>query len=501
MEAAVRTISSIVAALALALTGLVGVSSVAVAADPVQTLGGTLRLLGEPVAGTTVTVLRENEGKLFAVRTDAAGNWRADVDPGRYLLRVTPAADSRFLKTYSGSVGSEREATVIEVEAGEHVTYTLDLIPAASFTGTLRDPQGRPLAGAWLSVTGRFHQATGQVQTDESGNFAVHALPAGQFVILATDADGIALTPRIRTKHVPAGTSLDLGDVTVTTSQPKGTAQITLRLGGAVGDDENPNVVYVKDSRGRVLARQYASSFEEYGRSVRLSHLPAGSHRVYVAGTGWSKKVRLTKGQTRALGTVKVPRVRGTTPITGVVRKAGGSVIEGFYVSLCDARKVCFAEKRTNARGRFTFSGIAPGRYTVITTPGGPHVATKARTVHVRSGSKARALTLTSPRGGTVTGKVTLPAGTSPKFVLVRLVKPNGTDYHWGSDSYLADRTNAMGGFVIKNVPAGRYRVVARHGGGVFSDAYLKGSTFKKSATVKVVAGKKKKIATIRFTG
>ena|GEM_PF-2360927 len=471
-----------------------------------QTLSGTLRLSGEPVAGTTVTVLRDNKGKrpgkVIAVKTDASGTWGAILDPGRYLLRVDPVARSPYLRTYSGSVGSWRNATVIEVTAGKHVTHTLDLIATASLTGTLRDHQGRPLVGARLDVTGRFHEATGKAVTDESGSFAVHGLPAGQFVIFAADADGIALTPRTLTKNVRGGSTLDLGDVTVATAQPKGTARITLRLGGAVGDDENPSVVYVKDARGRVLAREVASSGEEYGRSVRLNHLPAGSYRVYIAGTGWSKKVRLAQGQTRALGTVKVPRLRGTTPITGVVRKAGGSAIKGFYVSLCDERKVCFTEQRTNARGRFTFKGIARGKYTVITTPGGPHLATKPRTVQVRSGSTARDLTLTSPRGGTVTGKVKLPAGTSPTTVLVRLVRTNGANYHGGAEHVLADRANAKGVFVVKNVPAGTYRVVARDTQiGGYSDAYPKGATFKKSAKIRVTAGTKVKTPTIRFTG
>jgi len=467
-----------------------------------QTIRGSVLFAGKPLERGSVDVYRVRETGTPAHVTSATiagtGVWGALVAPGRYILRVDPSdsPDTRYLRTYSGSTVRQEEATVIDVAAGTHATHTMHLVGTASVTGSLRDAQGRPVVGAVVSVRGRFHTAAESGATGADGAFTVHGLAAGSYVVVAADADGIGFTQRVLTKAAAPGGTLRLGAITVSRALPKGSAQITLRLSGAVGTDDNPSVVYVKDTRGRVHARGYAGG--EHGRSVRLMHLPAGTYRVYVAGTGWSKKVKLAPGATKALGTVRVPRVRGTTPIRGVVRKANGVALSGATVRLCDARKQCFFETTTTDRGRYTFSGVARGRYTVSTNAWGNQVAPKARSVTVKAGRVARIADLRTRLGGTVTGTVRTPSGKAAARALVWLVKPNGKGYH--TVPAHVDWANAKGVFTIKGVPPGTYRVVARDEvTGGYRDAYPKAASFKKSATVKVAVGRTKKVPVLRF--
>ena len=56
----------------------------------------------------------------------------------------------------------------------------------ASLTGTVKDPQGRPVAGATIAVVSRSGAASTTTTSDLSGNYRLERLPAGDYLLRAT---------------------------------------------------------------------------------------------------------------------------------------------------------------------------------------------------------------------------------------------------------------------------------------------------------------------------
>ena len=64
--------------------------------------------------------------------------------------------------------------------------------PGASVTGTVKDPQGQPVAGAALTLFSRTGAAGSATTSDSSGSYRFDGLPAGDYLLRAA-APGFAL--------------------------------------------------------------------------------------------------------------------------------------------------------------------------------------------------------------------------------------------------------------------------------------------------------------------
>ena len=118
--------------------------------------------------------------------------------------------------------------------------------------------------------------------------------------------------------------------------------------------------------------------------------------------------------------------------------------------------------RNADSKGRFSFDGIPPGSYLVLTQksqPGGAGELTASATVQAQ-GEGSDEVTLALQPGVTVSGRLdlgTLP-GIPPSKLRVRLDIIPGLD-HWESPAISAT-PDAEGQFVARGVAPGRYRVV-----------------------------------------
>jgi len=122
-------------------------------------LRGTVRSLsGQPVANVRLRLFDITRGQfVFNTRSDSTGMFNfAMISPGSYFLRVQPKDDSPFASQWYDRVQRIQDATAIVVPESSVVMITVTLLPRQNLeftlSGTVRDTNNTPLAGARVSI-------------------------------------------------------------------------------------------------------------------------------------------------------------------------------------------------------------------------------------------------------------------------------------------------------------------------------------------------------------
>src|SRR5579872_4165958 len=165
---------------------------------------------GRPLAGAEVWGVIRFE-KVAATRTDAEGRFRlGPLDTG---TAVTVWGEAP-------GVARERRDDVHVFAGRDHEIRPLALLPGTRITGRVVDVEGRPVAGAKITVKDYRHiqghgitcdQAEWTLATDAEGRFATTQLPAGSADLMFA-SPGKVRTLVVR-KSQPGISEVDLGDV------------------------------------------------------------------------------------------------------------------------------------------------------------------------------------------------------------------------------------------------------------------------------------------------
>jgi protocatechuate 3,4-dioxygenase beta subunit len=156
-------------------------------------LSGTVvnSVTGEPLNKVELALEEvDRTNRLPAVTTtDAEGRFSmVDLDPGAYHLTGKRPG---FLETSYGARRAEGEGAVLRLEAGQPIAdLKLKLIPYGVIAGTIRDTDGEPLAGAYVSVSRlsyefgkpRLESYTG-AETDDLGQYRIRDLAPGKYYV------------------------------------------------------------------------------------------------------------------------------------------------------------------------------------------------------------------------------------------------------------------------------------------------------------------------------
>ncbi|SFE68942.1 Carboxypeptidase regulatory-like domain-containing protein [Flavimobilis marinus] len=463
-----------------------------------QTLSGQITVAGAPWAGADVVAYKFSGSTAKAPRNLTA---RADQD-GRYTLVLpegvftvvagTRSWDGPALGTFAGGVVRVQDAERTTLTAGSHATLDVAAIPGVTITGRLVDAQGRPQSGVFVQATplGRAGDARAWSQTD--GSFVLTGATAGRHLLSFSSASGGDYVTTVTTASVAAGRTVKLGKVTLKRPAGWGTSSLVVRLTGAVREAPG-TVVYLKNSRGRIVGQQEFGDLEDGPpHEVAFRNIAPGRYRAVVAQTGQSTAVSVARGKAAtARIRVKAPKKTGSALIR-VVRPSSGKPVEGASVELC--AKVCYRAAWTDSRGRARVAKVPVGKYKVkvagvSTSTTTSQASTAPVKITVKRG-KTTTKTLRLPLDGKVKGKVV-----GREDVRVRLVPV-------GSGPVLEWQWVKKGSFVVRNVPAGRYRMVVRDAttGGAL-DLYYKGSTLKSSKIIKVKPGRTLDLGKFVFRG
>jgi len=142
-----------------------------------------------------VEVLAESsDGRLppAGTTTDAKGNFTlVHLHPGEYRLK---AIRNGYLETYYGARRADSKGITLTLGPGmEQKSLQLKLLPYAVIAGTVRDPEGEPLAEARVALIAmsyrdgiRQFRATGQyATTDDLGQYRIPYVHPGRYYVRA----------------------------------------------------------------------------------------------------------------------------------------------------------------------------------------------------------------------------------------------------------------------------------------------------------------------------
>jgi len=125
---------------------------------------------------------------VITATTAPDGSWSlSQVVPGAYRVQFDASATT-YLSSWNDGHRTGGETAAVSVVAGVPVSLPLQLVKAASISGTVRTSDGTAIAGATVSVQGAALTTSVQTTTDASGHYLVGALPADDYLVSAAHA-------------------------------------------------------------------------------------------------------------------------------------------------------------------------------------------------------------------------------------------------------------------------------------------------------------------------
>jgi hypothetical protein len=148
-------------------------------------------ITAEPLDKVDIEAEPSGKGAPATAATDAQGHFTfSNLEPGQYRLK---ARRNRFLDTYYGARRAESTGIPIALEPGQTLKdITFKLHPFGVIAGTIRDPEGEPLAR--MTVTAlrvkfedgrRKVTAVDSAYTDELGQYRITGLAPGKYYVRA----------------------------------------------------------------------------------------------------------------------------------------------------------------------------------------------------------------------------------------------------------------------------------------------------------------------------
>ena len=376
-------------------TGTASVSGVVVADDAE----------GRPIRRARVSLLEQERRNGTTVITDDAGRFVfSGVPAGRYLLT---AVKSAWVTTSFGARRPGRPGTPITIADGQRLDQiVLKLARGGVITGVVSDETGRPLPRVTVTPFRHVFQNGARTlvpagigaQSDDRGVYRIYGLVPGPYMVGA--------------RNVPTGpTSMAGSEIRMTTD-----ADIQRALA----------------ERGRPAGGGAARSRDDE-RAPTVAYAP-----VFYPGTATASQatsVTVAAGEERSGIDFSVALVP-TSRVEGIVVDPDGAPAANQSINIISNEPSApglgfdaFRIGRTNAEGRFSFAGIAPGKYSILARATGPRDAPPAApprpgdsttpslfatTEVTLDGHPVTGLTIILQPGFTVSGKVQFSGTLAP---------------------------------------------------------------------------------------
>jgi len=334
-------------AMLLPVSGLTPTASATV--NPGSIAGVVTNLADDPLAGITVSVVRDVlvddilVTQVVAVgTTDAFGEFQVDDIEAypSYKVRFSDPTAQYATEFYDDAISGGQAVQV----TGGNVTpgVNAQLEPAASISGRLTNGSGGPVTNGFVMAVlpGLFHVIASDT-TDSDGRYALTGLPAASYTLEffdhATDAMRLA-SVTVSSGQVLTGVDATLGGQVTNTSAPtiSGTTQVGQALTAApgtwqptnasvsyrwvVGDDTSP----ADDPTGPV----YVPTTADVGKAIRVHVTGTYTDELgWVPGGAWSPSTAVVASPSAvvvpalaAIANVVRPRVKGELHVGEVLR-------------------------------------------------------------------------------------------------------------------------------------------------------------------------------------
>ena len=379
----------------------------------------------------------------FAGRTAVTG------DDGTFVFEGLPADDyavraakDGYVAVSWGAARPGRPGRDVVLRAGESRRLTLRLPRGSVITGMIADAQGQPVAGIRIDVLGnQFDPSTGErhmvaagspALTDDRGDYRVFDLPAGDYLVAA---------------HV----------------FPEISREMVLQVLSA--QEVRRALAELRDTRLQALPGipkpMPYKAIDEPRQSV-------GAAPVFYPGTVVQSKavtVTLGAGEQRAgvdfeVQFVPTATVSGTVPIP-----AGAAAPVVTLIPDADAVGPDGVRGRqANGDGAFTFTGVPPGRYTLLARRNAQAARSMSApawgsTGIVVDGQDLTGLSLPLQPGLTLSGRVAFEGTARRPPLRARFELPIASAMHGVSDPRPVVETDAVDRFRVDGIVPGTYRL------------------------------------------
>jgi protocatechuate 3,4-dioxygenase beta subunit len=464
---------------------------------------------GQPARRARVNLSSSEPRLSLSKATDDQGRFAfTDLPAGRYSLSASKAG---HVTASFGQHRPGRPGTPIQLADGQQFQAHLQMPRGGAITGILLDEHGEATPGIlvramrWTLTSGeRRLQPAGSGSTDDRGIYRVYGLQPGEYVVCATPRGTVG--PDIDRMRI---------EMEAVQRAVESAAQREAEAAAALAQ------------RVRALEAQ-----------LRDDEQSVGYAPVCFPGTATpsgASAVALGPGEERAgvdFQLQLVPFAR----VEGIVMNPSGAPLQNTQLSLVVAGDGPSPDRRTaraDAEGRFRFTAVPPGQYTLVAratmrlTPGQPRTVSAPlamagqRAAEVRraaeqpsvlysmldvpvDGRNLTDLILTLQPGLTVSGQIAFDGATPPPADLSRAritlsaVDPGPLR---GIATSASARADATGRFTINNVLPGRYRLSGSSGasGWVVDSAVINGQETA-DFPVEIRGGQNVTGATLTFT-
>ncbi len=353
---------------------------------------------GQPVAGARVLAVSASEPfPVVDPRRDAAVT---DAD-GKFAIAALAAGTYRFAASHPDFSPATTPPIAIDGHtAREDIEVRLDR--GATIRGTVRSPDGQPVAAAAIRIVGKgsvFWRMTRQAFSDERGAFVVRGLPKRAVDVVAWHpSGGSELTPVDLAATPDAEVTLTLsllgaiaGKVVDAAGQEIGDAQLVAEpvWTGAMGESD------------AWIARGLQATIADSGGAFRFAGLPEGTYEIHAARPDASEAALWLSAPTSAkTGDLALRIVLAADGVVvGKVALPDGKAPAAFTVSIGAARPVPFATMDGS------FEVTAPGGHHALEIAGATFVS-KSVPVDVVADDEVDVGTITVAAGRSISGRV-----------------------------------------------------------------------------------------------
>ena len=393
---------------------------------------------GAPVRKAQVRLVGTTSKLTITTVSDPSGTFSfANVPSGEYLLKAWKPG---YLDIVLGArrPGRNMPGTRLAISPGQRLEGLALRIPRGGvISGIVTDEFGDPALGVpvrAMKVTfdngRRSVYPSGNATTDDLGGYRIASLEPGDYYVSAVPRNSVTSVANTRYSVESRMAAVGRGEVDPQTLRTS--IEDNLRVQGVV--DAFTTIGYV------------ATYF-----SGAIQSSAATPVRVGISEQAGGIDIQLQSVQSATVrGTVVMPDGTPTSARVQLLDAAMPIANVGVHF------------RNADGKGRFSFDGVPPGSYLVLTQksqPAGAGELTASATVQAQA-EGSDDVTLALQPGVTVSGRLdlsTLP-GVPPSKLRVRLDIIPGVD-HWESPAISAT-PDAEGQFVARGVAPGRYRVV-----------------------------------------
>jgi hypothetical protein len=449
----------------------------------------TLTLTATRGAGKPVTALSDENGRF------AFGN----LEPGGYRLTGERTGYQRW--AYGARLNPASGRILVLTPGGTLGGLVFPLPPNAALSGAVLDQEGQPMPGLLVQAlrngyaSGRLRWApAGGVQTNDRGEFRIGGLPAGRYLLIATDMNiGIAIAGK--SVEAPSGRAEEAYGSTYYGNTPDPARAVPVEI--QAGDDRRGLQIQMGRSptvrvRGKVigapdgstlvmmLLRKGSTGGTTAPAGLGMAQQSDGSFEIRNAAPGSYLLTAISPtSPTRLAGALPVEvadrHIEGLEFHADSGRSLAGRVsMPGAEPAALQAVTVAIQSAdfdwpeqpsaSPSEDGRFTLSGVFHGRFRLRVT-GLPE---NAYLQAVRLGGReadpdalepagSGELEIALSRGGAQVEGVVLGSDGQPlSGAFVALIPDSGRDSRYAGEAAAADGT-----FHLKGIAPGKYKVLA----------------------------------------